>query len=240
MDNVVDIQNLVVNYGKKRALDGLSLEVRRGEIFGFIGPNGAGKTTTIKSILGLILPKEGTVLLHGFTPSDVRSRQVVGYLPEEATYYRFLSPVEILSFYGEIFRIPKQELKKRIQRLMELVGLADVQNKQISTYSKGMVQKVNLAQALINEPQTLILDEPTSGLDPMARLDLRKILTDLKKEGRTIFFSSHELSEVELLCDSVAILKAGKIIKSGPLQDVLGAAKDYHLERFFIDTITKG
>ena len=240
MDNVVDIQNLVVNYGKKRALDGLSLEVRRGEIFGFIGPNGAGKTTTIKSILGLILPKEGTVLLHGFTPSDVRSRQVVGYLPEEATYYRFLSPVEILSFYGEIFRIPKQELKKRIQRLMELVGLADVQNKQISTYSKGMVQKVNLAQALINEPQTLILDEPTSGLDPMARLDLRKILTDLKKEGRTIFFSSHELSEVELLCDSVAILKAGKIIKSGSLQDVLGAAKDYHLERFFIDTITKG
>ena len=240
MEHVIDIQNLVVSYGKKRVLDGLSLQVRKGEIFGFLGPNGAGKSTTIKTVLGLILPSEGGILLHGLPPSRTESRAKVGYLPEEATYYRFLSPVEILTFYGEIFKIPKEVLKKRIEKLLVLVGLADVRDKLISTFSKGMVQKVSLAQALINEPETLILDEPTSGLDPLARMDLRKILFDLKNEGRTIFFSSHELSDVELLCDSVAILKAGKIIKHGPLSEVLGATQDRNLERFFVDTVKRG
>ena len=240
MEHVIDIQNLIVSYGKKRVLDGLSLQVRKGEIFGFLGPNGAGKSTTIKTILGLILPSEGGILLHGLAPSHTGSRAKVGYLPEEATYYRFLSPVEILTFYGEIFKIPKEVLKKRIEKLLALVGLADVRDKLISTFSKGMVQKVSLAQALINEPETLILDEPTSGLDPLARMDLRKILFDLKNEGRTIFFSSHELSDVELLCDSVAILKAGKIIKHGPLSEVLGSTQERNLEQFFVDTVKRG
>ena len=237
MENVVEIDRLVVDYGKKRALEGLSLCVRRGEIFGFLGPNGAGKSTTIKTLLGLIPITEGRVLLHGLLPSDIRSRAKIGFLPEEATYYRFLTPVEILGFYGEIFCIPRDVLKKRTEELLELVGLSHVQKKPLETFSKGMVQKVSLAQALINDPETLILDEPTSGLDPLARMDLRKILHDLKNRGRTIFFSSHELSEVELLCDSIAIVKSGKLIQLGSLHEVLGEGKDQNLERFFLNAI---
>ena len=237
MSHVIEIKNLVVNYHHHRALDGLSLKVREGEIFGFIGPNGAGKTTAIKTLLGLISPTQGEVLLHGLSPSRPEARAKIGFLPEEALYYRFLSPAEILSFYGEIFGMPKKILRDRIQNLLSLVGLSDVRDRPIHTFSKGMVQKVSLAQALIHEPETLILDEPTSGLDPLARMNLRKILTDLKKAGRTIFFSSHELSEVELICDSIAIIKEGRLVKAGLIHEVLGAHKDLHLERFFLETI---
>ena len=236
MTSVIKIQNLTVDYAHKRALDGLSLTVNRGEIFGFLGPNGAGKSTVIKTILGLIFPKSGSVLLHDLPPSDPGSRKKIGFLPEEANYYRFLTPVEILRFYGDLCGVPKKPLKERIEKLLALVGLSEVRNKQIGTFSKGMVQKISLAQALIHEPETLILDEPTSGLDPISRMDLRKILKDLKNEGKTVFFSSHELSEVELLCDSIAILRAGKLIKSGTLSQVLGSG-DQHLERFFIQTL---
>ena len=237
MDAVIEIRDLVVTFGHKRALDGLSLSVKRGEIFGFLGPNGAGKSTTIKTLLGLIHPDEGSVRLGGLSPLDPGARAKVGFLPEEASYYRFLSPVELLSFYGELFRLPKTVLKNRVEKLLALVGLTAVKNKPIHTFSKGMTQKVSLAQALVNDPDTLILDEPTSGLDPLARMDLRKILTDLRSEGKTLFFSSHELSEVELLCDSIAILKSGKIIKSGPLHEVLEGDKNQNLERFFLKTI---
>ena len=236
MVSVIQINNVTVDYAHKRALDGLSLNVTRGEIFGFLGPNGAGKTTAIKALLGLIFPRSGHILLQGLPPTDPGSRRKVGFLPEEANYYRFLTPVEILTFYGDICNVPKDAMKKRIPRLLELVGLSEVKNKQVGTFSKGMTQKIGLAQVLIHEPETLILDEPTSGLDPLSRMGLRKILKDLKNEGKTIFFSSHELSEVELLCDSIAILKSGKLVKSGPLQEVLGPS-DQHLERFFIRTI---
>ncbi len=239
MSAIIEMQDLVVRYKEKEALRGLSLRVQKGEIFGFLGPNGAGKSTAIKALLGLIQIARGQALLHGLAPSDIRSRITVGYLPEETTYYRFLTPVEILTFYGRLFRLPKDILKKRIETLLDLVGLSDVKHKLISTFSKGMTQKVSLAQALVNEPQTLILDEPTSGLDPLARLDLRKILNDLRAEGRTIFFSSHELSEAELVCDSIAILKDGKLVRSGPLREVLGGQKEHHLERFFLETIRR-
>jgi len=237
LDSVIEIKDLVVRYRKKRALDGLSLSVKRGEIFGFLGPNGAGKSTTIKTLLGLIHPDEGSVRLGGLSPLDPKARREVGFLPEEANYYRFLSPVELLSFYGEIFRLPGSVLKNRIEKLLSLVGLTEARNKPIRTFSKGMAQKASLAQALINNPETLILDEPTAGLDPLARMDLRKILADLKEEGKTLFFSSHELSEVELLCDSIAIIKSGKIIKSGSLHEVLEGEKDQNLERFFLKTV---
>ena len=236
MASVIQIQDLTVDYTRQRALDGLSLQVNRGEIFGFLGPNGAGKSTAIKTILGLIFPKSGNVLLHGLPPTNPKSREKVGFLAEEANYYRFLTPLEILKYYGDICEVPKETLKIRIPKLLELVGLSEVKNKQVGGFSKGMAQKISLAQALIHEPETLILDEPTSGLDPIARMDLRKILQGLKNEGRTIFFSSHELSEVELLCDSIAVLKAGKLVTSGPLAQVLGGS-DQHLERFFINTI---
>ena len=236
MAAVIEISGLTVDYAHKRALDGLSLNVPRGEIFGFLGPNGAGKSTAIKAILGLIFPTSGKLMLHGLPPTNPESRRKVGFLPEEANYYRFLTPVEILTFYGNICEVPKESIKKRIPQLLELVGLSEVRNKQVGTFSKGMTQKISLAQTLIHDPETLILDEPTSGLDPISRMDLRKILKDLKNEGRTIFFSSHELSEVELLCDSIAILKSGKLVKSGPLQEVLGSS-DEPLERFFIRTV---
>jgi len=237
MENVIEIQDLVVSYGSKRALDGLSLSVRKGEIFGFLGPNGAGKTTTIKALLGLVFPEKGSIKLHGLSPSDPRSRARIGFLPEEANYYRFLTPVELLSFYGEIFEIDRAVLKKRIEKLLVLAGLSDVARNPIGTFSKGMAQRLSLAQSLINEPETLIYDEPASGLDPLARLELRKILTDLRKEGKTIFFSSHELSEVELLCDSVAIVKSGSLLQCGSLSEILGQNKDQHLERFFLERI---
>ncbi|PIU40039.1 MAG: ABC transporter [Candidatus Omnitrophica bacterium CG07_land_8_20_14_0_80_50_8] len=234
--SVIEINNLTVDYAHKHALDGLSLSVTRGEIFGFLGPNGAGKSTAIKTILGLIFPVSGSVTLHGLSPDNPESRRTVGFLPEEANYYRFLTVVEILTFYGTICGVAKDAVKRRIPRLLELVGLSEVKNKQVGTFSKGMTQKISLAQALIHEPETLILDEPTSGLDPLSRMELRHILKGLKNEGKTIFFSSHELSEVELLCDSIAILKSGRLIKSGPIQEVLGSG-ERNLERFFVQTI---
>ena len=236
MASIIEINNLTVDYAHKRALDGLSLNVTRGEIFGFLGPNGAGKTTAIKALLGLIFPKSGHIRLQGLPPADPESRRKVGFSPEEANYYRFLTPVEILKFYGDICEVPRDVLKKRLPELLELVGLSEFKNKQIGSFSKGMAQKISLAQTLIHDPETLILDEPTSGLDPLARRGLRKILKGLKNEGKTIFFSSHELSEVELLCDSIAILKSGKLVRSGALQEILGSS-DQHLERFFIRTI---
>ncbi len=236
MTSVIEIKDLIVDYGKKRALNGLSLQVNRGEIFGFLGPNGSGKSTTIKSLLGLIFPVSGTISLHGFSPQDIRSREKTGFLPEEATYYRFLAPMEILKFYGEVCGVPKNILDGRIPELLKLVGLFEVRKKQIRTFSKGMAQKISLAQALINDPETLILDEPTSGLDPLARMDLRNILKSLKQKGKTVFFSSHELSEVELLCDSIAIIKSGRLLKSGSLKEVLGGCSE-NLERFFIEAI---
>ena len=231
------IKNLTVHYRQKLALDGLSLEVRRGEIFGFIGPNGAGKTTTIKAILGLLPAPAGSVELNGYKPSDTRSRLKTGFLPEEATYYRFLTPAEILRFYGECCSVPGRLLKPRIAELLEMTGLTEVRNRQIRTLSKGTVQKIGLAQALINDPDTLVLDEPMSGLDPIARMNLRAVLAGLKARGKTIFFSSHELSEVELQCDSVAILVGGKTVRQGRLGQVLGEAGQKNLEKFFLETV---
>ncbi len=237
VDAVIDIRQLAVQYQGRRVLDSLSFSVLSGQIFGFIGPNGAGKSTTIKAVLGLVPYQGGSIKLHGLPPSDPESRRRVGFLPEEARYYGYLTPVEILTFYGRVFGVPRNLLKARIEKLLHLTGLESDARRFVGKFSKGMTQKVSLAQALINEPDTLILDEPTSGLDPLARLDLRSILEDLKKQGKTIFFSSHELSEVELLCDSIAMVKSGRLVKSGPVRDVLGSAQEKNLERFFLETI---
>ncbi len=239
MTPAIEIEDLVVEYKNKRALDGLSLKVEPGHIVGFLGPNGAGKSTTIKTLLGLIFPRSGTVRIHGNSPIHPEARRRIGFLPEEATYYRFLTPAEILRFYGDICGVDRALLKDRIEKLLALVGLGPVRNRPIGTFSKGMAQKVSLAQAMINDPDTLILDEPTSGLDPLARMELRTILRDLRAQGKTIFFSSHELSEVELLCDSLSILKGGRIVRAGPVDRVLDV-KGESLERFFIRVIGGG
>ncbi len=238
MNPVIEIKDLVVQYGKTKALDGLSLRVNAGEIFGFIGPNGSGKTSTIKALLGLLFPTRGSISVNGLPPSDKNSRKSVGFLSEEATYYRFLTPDELLTFYGELCGVHGKPLKERIERLLNLVGLISLRHRRLQTFSKGMMQKVGLAQCLIHEPTLLILDEPTSGLDPLAKMDLRQILKNLKGEGKTIFFSSHELSEVELLTDAIAIIQSGKLVRAGSLAEVLGQdGKEINLERFFLETI---
>lgn len=237
-DSAIEVSDLTVRYGDKCVLDRLSFRVRRGEVFGFLGPNGSGKSTTIKAMLGLVFPLQGGVRVHGLPSADPHSRAKVGFMPEEATYYRYLTPAELLSFYGEIFGIPRKERNRRIGFLLELVGLSGVRNKPISTFSKGMTQKFSLAQALMNDPETLILDEPSTGLDPIAKSQLRGILSDLHGRGKTVFFSSHELSEVEMICDSVLILKAGRVLRSGPLQEILRAQSGRSLEQYFIETVS--
>ena len=237
MANVIEVRNLAVHYAGKKAVDGLSFDVKAGEIFGFLGPNGSGKSTTIKSLLGLVFPSAGSVRVNGHSPSDPASRAKIGFMPEEATYYRFLNPKEILSFYGRVFGMGRAERARRIDLLLDLVGLSHAAHKPLSTFSKGMVQKVSLAQALMQDPDMLILDEPTTGLDPLAKMQLRTLLSDLKKKGKTVFFSSHELSEAELLCDSIVIIQAGKTLRSGALKEVLGAQGSHSLEQFFLKTV---
>ncbi len=235
----IEASDLVVHYGKYEALKSVSLKVKKGDTFGFIGPNGAGKSTFIKTTLGLLLPVSGSVLLNGLPPRDTASRAKLGFVPEEANYYRYLTPEEILRFYGRIFGIAKPVLEPRITELLKLVGLEQVRRKRASTFSKGMMQKISLAQALINDPDTLILDEPTSGLDPLAKLNLREILLRLREQGKTLFFSSHELSEVALLSDSIAIIVGGKVQAAGPLKEVVGDG-ERNLERLFIELVKGG
>ncbi len=239
MPAVIEINKLTVTYGKTKALDDISLKVERGEIFGFLGPNGAGKTTAIKAILGIVPVPRDTITIHGVPPSRRAARKKLGYLPEDAAYHRFLTPKEILMFYGEIFGIPTRELKKRVRGLLEFVGLAEYQNKRVSELSKGTVQKIGLAQALVNQPDVLVLDEPTSGLDPIARRELRNALNSLRKEGRTIFFSSHELSEVETLSDKITIMRKGRVVRQGALHEIMKANDGKSLEQHFVEAVTE-
>lgn len=226
-------RDLVVRYGTRTALDGVTLSVPAGSTFGFLGPNGAGKSTFIKALLGLVPVVSGELLLNGYSPRQSEARRVLGYLPEEAVYPKFLTAREAVRFYGRLSGMSGTVLENRIEEMMGRVGLRDAADRRLGTFSKGMIQKVGLAQALVHDPQVLVLDEPTSGLDPVAKLQLREILYDLKARGKTVFFSSHELSEVELLCDSAAILSRGRVLHSGPLADLVGDGRQ-NLERLFV------
>jgi ABC-2 type transport system ATP-binding protein len=202
------------------ALDNVSLEVQPGEVFGFLGANGAGKTTTVKILLKLARPTSGRVYLYGHPPGGaVRNR--IGYLPEAPYFYDFLTPVELLGFYASIFGIPGHERRRRIDAVLSRVGIADRADSTIRTFSKGMTQRVGLAQALLNDPDVLFLDEPTSGLDPLGRREIRDIILDLKEHGKTLFVNSHLLSEVELVCDRVAILKRGRLMRIGTVDELV-------------------
>jgi ABC-2 type transport system ATP-binding protein len=242
MQEILTIKNLFYTYkdGKKNveALKGLDLHVNSGEIFGFIGPNGAGKTTTIKTLLGILIPQKGEVSVFGKAPFSPKARSAIGYMPEIANYYRYLTPVELLNIYGDIFALDKKALKRRIDELLELVDLREVSGRLMSTFSKGMMQKVSFAQALVNDPDLLILDEPTSGLDPVSRKRMREVIQDLRDKGKTIFFSSHELSEVELITDRIGILNKGHLISAGPVKDLLGGKEaGQSLESYFLEII---
>ncbi len=222
--------NVLVN-----ALNDVSFQVNKGEIFGFLGPNGAGKTTTIKLILGILNIQKGEIELSGMSPRNSFSRSAIGYMPETANYYDYLTPKELLHMYSEICGVERSALNKRIEAVLELVEMPKSSNRPLRTFSKGMMQKVSFAQALINDPEILILDEPTGGLDPVARKNMRDIILDLRGKGKTIFFSSHELSEVELICDRIAILNKGELLVEGSVDSLLGQKGEREsLENYFL------
>ncbi len=227
MSVILQTQKLRVEYRTRElrqpvkvALAGLDLEVRAGEIFGFLGPNGAGKTTTMNVLLGFIPPTSGAASLFGIDVRQPIARQRIGYLPEMTYYYKFLSAEELLRFYAKIFGLARAEADRRIDQLLKLVELESARKRPIKSYSKGMQQRVGLAQALINNPDLLILDEPTSGLDPLGRMKVREIIQRLKNEGKTVFFSSHELGEVESICDRVAIVHQGDLKAVGTVAEI--------------------
>jgi ABC-2 type transport system ATP-binding protein len=204
-----------------KALDDLNIKVNRGEIFGFLGPNGSGKTTTMKILLGLLTPTSGAAWVLGKQSTDVAVKDRIGFLPEESYLYRFLSAEETLDFYGRIFRIPYKERQKRINELIDLVGLGHARKRQVKEYSKGMARRLGFAQALINNPDVIFLDEPTSGLDPLVARQVKDIILDLKNQGKTVFMSSHLLADVETICDRIAILHLGKLQKVGSVKELI-------------------
>jgi ABC-2 type transport system ATP-binding protein len=243
MAAIVELRNLRVEYrapgpgqAKKVAVKDLNLRVNAGEVFGFLGPNGAGKTTTMNVLLGFVNATNGDAWLFGVNVREPIARQRIGYLPELTYYYKFLTAEEILRFYAKIFRIPRAEADRRIDHLLKLVELESARKRPLKTYSKGMQQRVGLAQALINNPDLLILDEPTSGLDPLGRMKVREIIQRLKNEGKTVFFSSHELGEVETVCDRVAIIHEGELKVEGSVSQLVAQHKT-HLEQIFLNII---
>lgn len=227
--HVIDVENLRVTFKTHRgrtltAVDGLNLSISEGEVVGFVGPNGAGKTTTIKVLMGFLKPGAGTVRVFGETAGTVASRRRIGYLPEVALYYPFLSAREALRLYAKLAEIPRQQREETVTGLLEEVGLTGRGKERLNGYSKGMLQRVGIAQAIMGEPDLLILDEVTSGLDPVARHDVRRILMQFKDKGKTVFFSSHELTEVALLCDRVILLDKGKLVEEGNLSALLASS----------------
>ena len=242
MSHVVEINDLRVEFpGRewrerpKVAVEGLTLQVRSGEVFGFLGPNGAGKTTTMNVLLGFVMATSGSASIFGVDVRQPIARQRIGYLPEMTYYYKFLTAEELLRFYACIFSLPRAEADRRIDAVLKLVELDSARKRLIKTYSKGMQQRVGLAQALINNPDLLILDEPTSGLDPLGRMKVREIIQRLKNEGKTVFFSSHELGEVETICDRVAIIAEGELKAVGRVSDIMGQRAS--LEKAFLDIV---
>lgn len=206
---------------KVHALKSLNLEIEKGEIFGFLGPNGAGKSTTIKLILDIIRPTSGKALLFGIDVANPESRKRVGYLPENPSYYDYLTAEELLWFAGKVHNMDENTILKKSGVLLELLDLTDARSTPLRKYSKGMVQRAGLAHSLINDPDLLILDEPTSGLDPVGRRKVADLLLDLKRQGKTIFFSSHILHDVETICDKAGIIAEGELRFCGRLSDVL-------------------
>jgi len=203
------------------ALTNLNLNIERGEIFGLLGPNGSGKTTTVKLLLGLLFPTSGKSWLLGHSSIDLKVKSKIGFLPEESYLYKFLNAEEILDFYGKLFDIPKIERRLRIDKLIDDVGLHPYRKRQLSQYSKGMLRRIGLAQAIINDPELVILDEPTSGLDPIASREIKDLILDFKRQGKTVILCSHLLADVQNICDRVAILNKGVLQVMGNVRELL-------------------
>jgi len=226
---MIVIENLVKTYKDVRALDNLNLKVPKEVIYGFLGPNGAGKSTTILSLLGLVFPQEGRIELLGdevfrngkFDEGKlVKAKARIGYMPEHATLWEFLTPMQTLDIIGKAFKIPKAEREKRAEELLKLVNLWEVRNKKVGKFSKGMRQRLLLAQALINDPELLILDEPMTGLDPRGIAEFKEIIREQRKAGKTVFFSSHILAHVEEICDTVGVIVKGRLVLEDSIENI--------------------
>jgi ABC-2 type transport system ATP-binding protein len=230
---VLKVENLIKDYPtgflrkKVRVLKGVSFSVNRGEIFGFVGPNGAGKTTTFKAVLGFVGITGGSVSIMGRPTGDVSVKKHIGYLPENPYFYDYLTGEELLRYMGQLHGINGKALLRRIDKLLEKVNMTHARRVQLRRYSKGMLQRIGIAQALINDPEFLILDEPMSGLDPIGQREIRELILEERKKGKTIILSSHILSDVETMCDRVGIIIGGKVVRTGELGELL---KDIHTD----------
>jgi ABC-2 type transport system ATP-binding protein len=227
MDLAVEIKDLVKEFrpaGRKEpllAVDGVSIAIAPGEVYGLIGPNGSGKSTTMKALLGLVQPDAGVCRIFGNDSLQVDSRQDVGFLPENPYFYKHLSGTETLRFYGKLCGLRGAKLEARVKELLELVDLTEAGNRRLGGYSKGMLQRIGLAQALIQEPRLVILDEPTAGVDPVGSRQIRDLILDLKQRGITVFLCSHLLEQVQEVCDRVGIIFRGRMVKEGPIDQLL-------------------
>ena len=206
---------------KAKAINDVSFEVRKGEVFGLLGPNGSGKSTTIKVLLGLLNPTRGMARIFGHSPRDVKTKERIGYLPEESYLYRYLNSAETLDFFGGLFALDTEEKKLRSEQLLEMVGLKGVQMRTVGEFSKGMQRRIGLAQALINDPDLVILDEPTAGMDPIGCREIKDLIKNLKARGKTVILSSHLLADVEDVCDRAVIYYGGKVQQYGTLDELL-------------------
>lgn len=226
---VIETSGLRKVYGETVAVDNLTLKVNRGEVFGFLGPNGAGKTTTVKMLLGLVHPTAGQAHILGCSPADPTVMGRVGFLPEHFRFHPWLTAADFLDLHGRLYDMPAEQRRRRIPELLERVGLAEWANTRLGKFSKGMSQRIGLAQALLNQPELVILDEPTSGLDPLGRRDVRDLIRELRDAGVTVFLNSHLLSEVEAICDRVAIIKRGRVARMGTLDELTGHATEVEI-----------
>jgi ABC-2 type transport system ATP-binding protein len=230
--NIIQTENLSkhFNRGKLRALDEVSLQVGEGRVFGLLGPNGAGKTTLVKLLLGILHPTSGDAQLFGKPAADYLVRLRIGYLPENHRYPDFLKGGSVMDYFGRFADVSKEQRRQRIPELLKLVGMDKWANTKIRKYSKGMMQRLGLAVAMINDPDLLLLDEPTDGVDPIGRKEIRDIILHLKQQGKTIFINSHLLSEVEMVCDEVAIMNKGKIVVQGPVAQLTNIGLSYRIQ----------
>ena len=246
MEYAVEIKNLSKNYEtgfwrkkRVRALDDLTLNVKPGQIFGFLGGNGAGKTTTIKTLMRLQFPTEGSAKILGHDISDVQMHRRIGYCPENPYFYDYLTARELMEYFGELFGYDKAHRREKCETLLTAVGLEEKDwKKQLRKYSKGMLQRVGLAQSLINDPEIVFLDEPMSGLDPVGRREIREMIAGLRDKGTTVFMSTHILSDIEALCDEVAILRNGRLTASGNLADLLASTGEQRVLEISVQGVT--
>ncbi len=223
--NSIECWSLTKLYGRFKALDSVTLSVAPGELFGLLGPNGAGKSSLLKILVGLVRPSSGWAQTGGFPPGHMLQGAQVGYLPELFRFHEWMTGAELLNFHGRLLKMPASELRARIDMVLELTGLSSAGDRKIAAYSKGMQQRIGLAQAVLGRPKVLFLDEPTSALDPIGRAHVRVLLEGLAAEGTTIFLNSHLLTDVERICTRMAIMNDGRIVKEGSLSDLVGAPR---------------